>query len=127
MLFMSGEQPPGRPVLVGRLRHETLFFRLDSKLEMGVELPLFRDQTESFLSQARPFAFAASQRLAAHRGAGAVGTHTEYFARGGLVDRGFGATPAGHPGAHSFDHALDLAGVDFQPQIGQQILAGGSR
>ena len=63
-----------------------------------------------------------AQGLAAHGRAGAVTADTEDLSGGGIVHRSLSATPLGHPGAHAFDHALNLPRVDFQPQVGQQTL-----
>ena len=76
-------------------------------------------------SLAGAFAFTAPEGLAAHGRAGAIGTHAENLAGGGIVHRGLGFAPPSHPGAHPPDHALDLPRVDFQALINEQILAGG--
>ena len=69
-------------------------------------------------------AFAAPQRFAPHGYPGAITADTEDFTGGGIVDRGLGATPLGHPGAKPFNHALNLPPIDLQAQVGQQVLAG---
>src|SRR6266581_936659 len=69
-------------------------------------------------------AFASSELFAAHGCAGAIGADAENIPGYGIEDRPLSLSPLGHAWSYLGNHPLDLASIDLQSGIGQQVLAG---
>src|SRR6266700_4146781 len=60
----------------------------------------------------------------AHACAGAIGADAENIPGYGIEDRPLSLSPLGHAWSYLGNHPLDLASIDLQSGIGQQVLAG---